>query len=299
MLINFTILIYCVRLILEGVKSFMEKIDYELEKELSNGNFSRIDLDSWFKTYQYNYIFCAIQGCDKVINVDVLQFIIIYAELLMSNPNPNLKNDKESVIWNCEYLLSQVVIVASRHFEEYKCVIERLFHSESEMVRLYCNANCPLWFSKSHGFEITERIQKVRELRKEFYHCWDEGVFSEITKNRILFLVKALELKVINYVSYNREVEFSPISICSLLFENYVYNISKFDIDVLYVIDDKRILGYCLNKMIEDDYLQFKEDCFLPSNLFFHTGYCISSEHIKVKRPKSITTFNGMYTIKE
>ena len=58
--------------------------DYELEKELASGNFNRIDLDKWFKTYQYNYIYYAIQGCDKVINKEVLDFIITYADMLLT-----------------------------------------------------------------------------------------------------------------------------------------------------------------------------------------------------------------------
>ena len=280
--------------IVKGV--IMEKINFELEKELKNGNFSNVNLGKWFENYQYEYIYSTIQGCDKVINNSVLEFIVIYAELLMANPNVNPKNDADDIKWNCEYLLSQAVLVACRHFEEYKYVIRHLFNSESELVRLYCNANCPLSFSNTDGHMITDRIQKIRDIRREFYYCWNEGLFSEITKKRILFLAKALELKAIECYAFNRFEEFSSLIISSLLFENNINHISRFDMDVLYAIDDKKIFCYCLNKMLEDECLTFKEDSYLPSNLFFHTDYRTNLEKIKIKRPNSITVFNQIYT---
>lgn len=274
----------------------MREIDYNLENELKKGNFECLDLDYWFKTYQYNYIISAIQGCDKVINRDVLNFIVTYAELLLLYPNKDIELNNNDIISNCEYLLSQAIIVGSKHFGEYRDIVLPLFHSTNDTVRLYCHANLPLhnsWLMQ----ESFDRIQKIRYLRSEFYHCWDEDLFTNITKDRILYLVKALELRVINCTFNNYDLEYTGTAISSLLFESGIY-IPEFDIDVLHTIQDKRILGYCLNKLIEDGYLKFKDGIRLPNCLTVdNSSTCMNK--IKMKRLEAINVFDKMYRVKK
>lgn len=278
----------------------MNDYDFELEKELASGNFKRIDLDKWFKTYQYNYIYYAIQGCDKVINKEVLDFIITYADMLLTKSIKTTNYDRKEIVFNCEYLLTQAIVVGCRHFEDYKCIISRLVYSENERVSLYCQANLPLAICKRVDYP-TERIEKIRNIRHEFYYCWNEGLFSDITKESILYLAKALELKVINCSvseSYISHLEFSSVTISSLLFESDLY-VPIFDMDVLYTIQDKRILGYCLNKLIEDEYLKFRDECYLHPRLRNEMESHINTNKIKVKRPSAIATFNKMYKVSE
>ena len=109
--------------------------------------------------------------------------------------------------------------------------------------------------------------------------------------------MKALELKAINYLTYNKDLEYTPTHIFSLLFVEDIL-IPKFDIDVLYAIQDKRILAYCLNRLIAEDVIRFKIDVRLPE--YFDTNrHHSSTNRIRTKRPEAITTFDKIYTVKD
>ena len=70
-------------------------IEEDKIKKLENGDFSEISLNNWFENYAFKYIFATINGCDKTINFDTLNFISIYVQHLLIEPNKGNWNGKK------------------------------------------------------------------------------------------------------------------------------------------------------------------------------------------------------------
>ena len=269
----------------------MGKINQELETKLENGDFGNLNLDYWFRTHQYNYIYYAVCGCDKVINKDVLDFIVTYAEFLLLCPNEDSKHPKEDIIIDCEEILKKAIVVGSKHQAEYRKIVEPLFFSTNETVRLWCWANLDIK-NRICLNEESPRIHKIAKIREEFDFCWQNNIFTQNTKLRIEYFAKACEFEVIECVTSTRDDEFTSIKICCSLFSEFGIFVPKFDIDVFDTIQDKRFLGYCLNNMYEEGFLKFKKGVRLPK-CFIDT----SDKHlVRIRRPLSFDVFNKMYS---
>ena len=71
----------------------------EIMDLLQEGKFDDVEIriDDWFNTGRYNYIYSLIEGCDKTINYELLEFVTIYTKKMinffMQEKNTNLKKE--------------------------------------------------------------------------------------------------------------------------------------------------------------------------------------------------------------
>lgn len=262
-------------------------IEEDKIKKLENGDFSEISLNNWFENYAFKYIFAAIKGCDRTINFDTLNFISIYVQHLLIEPNKEIWNEEvlkelmnnsgshpfniermsyEEMLYEWdrklrqtyECMLKKIILVSSRH-DKYRQILVQLSKSKNDNVRLYCCANGEyLNFFNDPSI----RIQKVAHIRCKFDKKWNNLDVNDIEKERIRFLTTALEQGVIecgNGDIYYSEKDQMFAEFSSMLFKKAIW-IDKFDKDIFYTIHDKRILADELNKLIKEGKLSFKDD---------------------------------------
>lgn len=270
----------------------MIPIEKETAKKLENGEFSEASLDFWFENHAFGYIFATIKGCDKNLDFDMLNFISMYAQYLLIEPNAKgwdewglrelIKNSGswpgnidemsyEELIayWNgeiirtCERILNKVVLVGSKHYEYYGPILEQLSMNANDSVRLYCCAN--LDYSKFLN-DSSPRVSKVANIRYQFEQKWNGLSDDDNEKQRIKFLTAALEKDAIQCwnggVGYKEEDRTYAI-FRSLLFKGEIWQ-PEFDKDIFYTIQDRRILADTLNELIKEGKILFR-DGIMPS----------------------------------
>ena len=56
---------------------------------LQEGRFDEvnIEINDWFSYGRYNYIYSVIEGCDKTINYELLEFVTIYLKNMINQYN--------------------------------------------------------------------------------------------------------------------------------------------------------------------------------------------------------------------
>lgn len=270
----------------------MIPIEKDAVKNLEKGEFSEASLNFWFEIYAFGYIFVTIKGCDKNLDFDMLNFISMYAQYLMIEPNAKswsegglrklIKNfgtwpvnidrmSYEELIsyWNreiiriCERILSKVVLVGSKHYEYYGPILEQLSTNANDNVRLYCCANSD--YSKFLN-DPSPRVSKVANIRYQFEEKWNSLSDDDNEKQQIKFLTAALEKGVIQCqngdVAYKEEDRMYAM-FRSLLFKGEVWQ-PGFDKDIFYTIQDRRILADTLNQLIKEGKIIFR-DGIMPS----------------------------------
>ena len=270
---------------------FMNLIDYNLIEKLKTGDFSNIAIDTWFTNYDFEYILALISGCDKKINVDILNLIILYAKYIFNhadqklseeqlkyllqkttvNFNINLSYDNLAKTWQsiliekCEKILEQVIIVGLNHHEYYSLISSFNTHS-SEILRVfYCaNGNFSAFLN-----DPSPRVRKICHIREKFIEKWRE--MSEEEKNKIIFLEKSFIYGAIEVleVGIPSKVDRANVVFKSLLFEEAI-KVENFDWDILYAIQDKKILTMKLYEIINEKNIKFNEEMFpitLKNNL--------------------------------
>lgn len=278
----------------------MIKRNSELINRLKNGDFSTLDLNDWFYKNEYDYIYAAIEGCDRVVNENsksVLEFIATYAEMLLLQPNAlaydtidkvkkvigefvdDEQIDKLSyeelieylnkeISKKCEDILTKIVIVGCNHFSGgYGDIVGPLCYSSNDTIRLYCCANLPLG-AHDFSFDSSLRIRNVERIRREFWsiHMMGGAPENDLMKKRIKYFADAIRYGVIG--CYDLDVVLDECDRISVGFYSDLFNncveIDSFNKDVFYSMCDKTILGYCLNRLFEDGELRFKEGVRLP-----------------------------------
>lgn len=275
----------------------MISISQDLIKRLESGDFSGVRLDSWFRNHDFDYILAIVKGCDKNLDLNMLNFISMYAQYLLLEPNAkdwdlddlrevirssgyipamiDRMNYEELVAyWNariikmCECILSEVVHVSSRNCGYYGSILEPLFTNANANVRLHCCAT--LDYSRFLD-DSSLRVAKVANIRKQFDQKWN-GLMSSLDLSssremqRIEFLTSALEKNVIQCgaldVRYQEEDKMTAI-FRSLLFNGEV-RLEGFDVDIFDTIQDKRVLAATLNELVKEGKIVFREG-MMPS----------------------------------
>ncbi len=249
-------------------------------EKLKNGDFSNLKINSWFLNYEFDYIMALVEGCDKVINRDVLNLVVLYANYLLNCSNENISKEdikeflnKKTIHFNmsisdddlvmtwssivkekCEQILEKAIIVGLKHHEYYGIVSRFSMHS-NEMLRIfYCaNGNFSIFLN-----DPSERVRKVYQIREEFISKWQ--TISEDEKANIIFLERSLTFGSIEIfeVGVPSSVDKVNVILKSLLFNEDLA--LEFDWDILYAIQDKRILASKLYEIIKEKEISFKEE---------------------------------------
>lgn len=273
---------------------YTEYYEEKLINQLENGDFSELELNRWFSIYEFDYIYAAIEGCDKETDYYVLDFIATFAELLYLKPNTDSYDTRESIMLalekfntfsfledktfeelkellnnrikeKCENILTKVVLVGCKHPEEYEDIVKSLCYSTSDKVRLYCAANLEYGvhdFSK----DVSPRIRKVAAIKESFYKVYNSYDFQiNGGWEKVNYFVYALKYGAINtrILTYHPDFEDKILGfIGSKLFDKNIE--VEFDLDVFQTMQDKKVLAYVLNCMYEEGFLKFKDSVKLP-----------------------------------
>ena len=258
-------------------------IEEDKIKKLENGDFSEININDWFTNSAFDYILATINGCDKNLDFNVLNFISIYAQYLLFEIIEKAKNTKQlkkiikihdnidkmsdediytQLTKKYKDILIKVITIGSKH-ECYHKILDQLCNSDSTDIRLYCCANYKFFH---FIYDPSKRVQKVAYIRYKFDQKWNNLDDNDVEKQRILFLTSALKNGVIQCyngdVSHTEEDKMFAI-FRSILFEKEVWE-DNFDRDIFYTIEDKKILADSLNGLIKEGRLSFKENVMVP-----------------------------------
>ncbi len=266
----------------------MITIEKNIVNELEKGNFKEVQLDFWFGNHAFKYIFAVIEGCDKNLDFDMLNFISMYAQYLLVKPNAKVWEQEglreliensgsypcnidrmtydelvaywnKRIVYTCERILNKVVLVGNKHYEYYGSILEQLSTNSNDNVRLYCCAN--LNYPNKFLNDPSPRVAKVANIRYQFNQKWDRLNDNDNEKQRIKFLTAALEKNVIQCwdgdVGYKEEDKVYAI-FRSILLKGEIWQ-PEFDKDIFYTIQDKRILADTLNELIKEEKISFKD----------------------------------------
>lgn len=286
----------------------MKHIEQNLIKKLQSGNFTTLEINDWFLEHEFEYIYSTIEGCDKVINYEILYFISTYAEYLLSHPQTSKYETAEEIRQELQHLghtkeqtdllsyealiltltnslskiyediITKIIIVGSNHYEEYQSIIKPFCYSPNETIRLYCCANLNL---NTHDFshDPSARIQKISNIRTQFAMWWNSPNITQEEKLKINYLLNAIKYGVLKYQQTNifyPESNTTTIKFSSFLLQQSESPLLTIDKDILLIIKDKRIFGYYINKMLEEKNIQFKEGFTIPS---YHQQNTSASKH--------------------
>ena len=115
-----------------------------------------------------------------------------------------------------------------------------------------------------------ERIRKVANIRRNFENEWQNS--SDNKKERIKWIENAITFgiieKSVKLVGYDEPDKTLAVFESSLFAKSE--DINKFDEDILFTIQDPRILSSKINELINEEKIQFKEE-FRP--LCFEKNY--------------------------
>ncbi len=215
---------------------------------LKEGNFTNVDLNEWFlnKNDCYEYVYAALEGLDKRINVDLLTFITTYVNHYLNYFQDN--NDSINYVL-FKRIMGKIIYLCSEHGEYYG-LTQQFYKHPNEDVRLYCagTLNYASFFT-----DPSERVRKVANMCNEYINNYRR--LSDSEREIINYLAKALEFKSINISFINGYPTFS-----SLLFQKD-FAIISLDNDIFY-IKDKHILAFELYKYIIDNKIAVNLDMF-------------------------------------
>lgn len=251
-----------------------------LIEKLKNGDFSNLKINVWFLNYEFDYIMALVEGCDKVVNRDVLNLVVLYANYLLNCSNFNISEEKmkeflkknvihfnnlisgedlvktgSSIIkMKCEQILEKVIVVGLKHHEYYG-IISGFSTHPNEMLRIfYCaNGNFSTFFNDS-----SKRVRKVCQIREDFINKWQ--TISEDEKANITFLERAFSFGAIEAFEVGIPPSDDKVNV---IFKSLLFNeerVLEFDWDILYAIQDKRILASKLYEIINEKEISLKED---------------------------------------
>ncbi len=251
-----------------------------LIEKLKNGDFSNLKINSWFLNYEFDYIMALVEGCDKVINLDVLNLVVLYANYLLNRSNENISKEdikeflnKKTIHFNmsisdddlvktwssivkakCEQILEKAIIVGLKHHEYYGIISRFSMHS-NEMLRVfYCaNGNFSIFLN-----DPSERVRKVYQIREEFISKW--STLSNEEKTNIIFLERSLTFGAIEIFEAGISSSDDKVNVIfkSLLFDEEIA--LEFDWDILYAIQDKRILASKLYEIIKEEEISLRKE---------------------------------------
>lgn len=265
----------------------MITIKEELVKKLKEGDFSYIDLESWFINHEFTYIFAIIEGCEKTLDSDMLYLISIYAQHLLNEPNAkgwhqetlkelikstgwypdmdNMSHEELIEYWNeriinyCEHILEKVIITGNKNYQYYHPILLELYNHPNDNVRLYCCANLN-W--EKFLDDNCERVRKVANIRKNFFMKWHSAKLTKEEQQQIEFLTAAIKKNAIHCcdgcVGYLEKDKMTAL-FKSLLFKKSSW-IRNFDKDIFYTISDKRILADQINQLIKEGKIVLREN---------------------------------------
>ena len=278
------------------------KYDWRLAERLQNGDFSEVNLPLWFESQKYSYIWKTVFGLGKNLNVDMLKYISIYSQALYrlakegvySKMNAEgwggreglievIKNSgmypcnisewsyekmiaywDERVVGSCEHILRLIISVGLEFYEHCSSIIEPLSKHDSELVRLaYC---CNLDYCQFLN-DPSPRVAKVARIRQQFEEKWQSLNDEDNEKQRIMFLTEAIKNEQITLmdgaVAYINHDDW-----CYAFFGGPLFRaeVSAFDEDILWYIQDRRILADKLNELIKKGEISFNDgmmpECF-------------------------------------
>lgn len=272
----------------EQIKKQQEEIIEQQKRVLSKEN-----IELLFKNHDFKYILEAVWKCNQNLNVELLNFISINAQKLMSNPNANIFNKEQlkelikkthkipghmstmnyeelvewyndDIVKYCEQILTDIVLISCDNYEYFGHILEQLYKNENANVRLYCCANGD--YTRFLN-DPSQRVVKVANIRDNFDKKWNS--LSDNEKERINFLVSASKNGKIGYFNYDVLIidadDKSRISFQSGLFKE-TKSSRIFDNDILCTIGDERILADTINELIKQGELilnyDIVPDCF-------------------------------------
>ena len=277
------------------VKEKMEKEKQEIIIEQQKSILSKENIELLFKNHDFKYILEAVWKCDQNLNIELLNFISINTQKLMSNPTANIFNKEQlkelikkthkipghmstmnyeelvewyndDIVKYCEQILTDIVLISCDNYEYFGHILEQLYKNENANVRLYCCANGD--YTKFLN-DPSPRVAKVANIRDNFDKKWNTLSDNDNEKQRINFLVSACQNGKIGYFNYDVLIkdaaDKSSISFRSVLFDE-TKSSRIFDNDILCTIGDERILADTINELIKQGELilnyDMVPDCF-------------------------------------
>ena len=272
--------------------SILTSENREVYDNIGSSNFIKTimpNLKNWFKRYFFKYILRAVDECDSILNADILNFIYVNTQNLYNNSNiyeldldeikevmKNFKticryecfadDDKIFEFFNsvikseCEIILTRICEVAIKHSNYYGFILDELCKSPSENVRLLLSGRVDINKLSFFKNDMSQRISKICYIRSQFEDKWQ--ILTDIDKKKIEYLTNALIYGVIDIFIYENHL----IHLSSQLFERPLY-LEDFDIDLIGIIDDKRILASIFFDYIKEGTILLRED-LVPSYFF-------------------------------
>lgn len=263
----------------------MDVVNYKLIENLKNGDFSNLEIDNWFLNYDFDYLFALIIGLSKNINKDILNLVVLYAKYSLNHINTNLSEEQIKYFfeknnihvnknisykdlletWYCivknklEKILEQIIIIGLSHHEYYG-IVASLSTNSNEILRVfYCaNGNFSPFLN-----DPSPRVRKVYHIREKYLLQWRK--LSDVERAKVLFLENALNYGAIRALEIGVPSGDDKVNVTfkSLIFNEEI-TIEDFDWDILYAIQDKRILATKLYNIINERNIKFNEE-MLPS----------------------------------
>lgn len=271
---------YLSELCFNRVKEEMLKKEQEKNIEQQKSVLSKENIELLFENHDFEYVLKAIYKCEENLNVELLDLISIRAQNLLSNPNANMfakeqlielfkkthsypcgmedmNYDKLADAYNkrivelCEDILAKIISICSDNYEHFGHILEQLYENKNPNVRLHCCGKGDYIRFLNDPFL---RVAKVANIRYNFEEKWNSLSEDDSERKRIVFLMSAFKNREIGCFVYdvlNLEADDeSFVNFTSGLFKKSKDQ-RRFDSDILYTINDRRILADAINELIK------------------------------------------------
>lgn len=217
-------------------------------RELEQGYFTNLHIDSWFRNEDFDFIIATIKGCERTQNFEILTYISKYAYHLL----------KTYYLESYLNILKSVILFTAKIGYYGSPAITFLYDSPIDEIRLYCAAN--LDYTKFLN-DKRPYITKVAKIREEVAL----KIRDEEVRERVEFLKSALENGLIEYKKLpdsEKNGDEYAINIQSYIFYHSTYKIfiNKDIIDNM--SDNKLVLASIIDDLIRKGEIILNNDFF-------------------------------------
>ena len=263
--------------------------NYKDVKNIDRGCFSKDNIDYWFSIHDYNIIDYALAKSKKIGDIKMINYISKKTQIQMQNTQTSIYTKDELIkliedtgTWpwkieelsyeelkdyydkrvrdRCVIILKDIIDISRENYNkspEYKKIIDEIKKLNNDELDLYICANMDYYNYLNHP---NERIRKVANIRRNFENEWQNS--SDNKKERIKWIENAITFgiieKSVKLVGYDEPDKTLAVFESSLFAKSE--DINKFDEDILFTIQDPRILSSKINELINEETIQFKEE---------------------------------------
>lgn len=217
--------------------------------ELRNGNLTNLQIDSWFKVLDMDYLLAAIEGAKKSKDINCLLYILKYASFGLTNPINSFPHEYYITLIN-----GIIKAVATFDLKESYPIVVKLYTSSIDAIRLYCAAYL------DYRLLISDSCKRVQKIARARYNV-DIKMREEKTRERVLFLKDALDYGLIKTVFPDSE-NFEGRNIHFVLRGNLIQNCNELaiDFDIYKLITDTTVLASALDDYVQSGDIVLNED---------------------------------------